>query len=87
MSGEAPSPDPLAKLITEARAGRLNLRIEPEQFVYIEQDCQRFKDLIRYMQREAEYRSCSMGNRSRQSAIDIRTSLRQTLPRKGKRLG
>lgn len=54
MSEDTPPRSPLANLITEAREGRLGLRIEPEEFVYIDRDCQRFKDLIRFMQREAE---------------------------------
>lgn len=45
---------PLGNLITEARQGRLALRIEPEDFVYIDRDCERFKALIQQLQREAE---------------------------------
>ncbi|MBF6211703.1 hypothetical protein IU433_16580 [Nocardia puris] len=48
------APSPLANLITEAREGRLGLRIEPEDFVYIDRDCQRFLDLIDTMKDEAE---------------------------------
>ncbi|RBO86877.1 hypothetical protein [Nocardia puris] len=48
------TPSPLANLITEAREGRLGLRIEPEDFVYIDRDCTRFLELIENMQREAE---------------------------------
>lgn len=44
----------MPNLITEVREGRLGLRIEPEEFVYIDRDCERFKMLIRRMQREAE---------------------------------
>ncbi|MBF6365031.1 hypothetical protein IU433_07140 [Nocardia puris] len=51
---ENEAPSPLANLITEAREGRLGLRIEPEDFVYIDRDCTRFMELIRRMQREAE---------------------------------
>ncbi|WP_067840262.1 hypothetical protein [Nocardia lijiangensis] len=45
---------PIANLITEAREGRLTLRIEPEEFVYIDRDCERFKLLIQSMQDEAQ---------------------------------
>lgn len=51
---EDTAPRPIANLITEAREGRLQLRIEPEDFVYIDRDCERFKRLIRTMQGEAE---------------------------------
>lgn len=52
---ETTSPQgPLTNLITDAREGRLGLRIEPEEFVYIDRDCERFKTLIQFMQREAE---------------------------------
>ncbi|WP_040834150.1 hypothetical protein [Nocardia brevicatena] len=54
MSEGTPPRRSLTNLITEAREGRLGLRIEPEEFVYIDRDCERFKTLIRLMQREAE---------------------------------
>lgn len=54
MSEEPPPPGPLTNLISAAREGSLRLRIEPEEFVYIDRDCQRFKTLIRTMQTEAE---------------------------------
>ncbi|WP_225725504.1 MULTISPECIES: hypothetical protein [unclassified Nocardia] len=53
MSDDATSRGPLANLVTEAKEGRLGLRIEPEDFVYIDRDCQRFMDLIQAMQRDA----------------------------------
>lgn len=54
MSEDQAPRGPLSNLIVEAREGRLGLRIEPEEFVYIDRDCERFLTLIRYMQREAE---------------------------------
>ncbi|TQM28899.1 hypothetical protein [Nocardia bhagyanarayanae] len=45
---------PIANLITDAREGRLGLRMEPEDFVYIDRDCERFKLAIRAMQHEAQ---------------------------------
>ncbi|WP_433195398.1 hypothetical protein ACQP1G_41245 [Nocardia sp. CA-107356] len=44
------SPSPLANLITEAREGRLTVRLDLEKFVYIDRDCQYFKDQIRDIQ-------------------------------------
>jgi hypothetical protein len=41
------SPSPLANLITEAREGRLTVRMDLEKFVYIDRDCEYFKDQIR----------------------------------------
>ncbi|MFR9751423.1 hypothetical protein ACL02S_10340 [Nocardia sp. 004] len=54
MSAEGTAAGPLANLITEAREGRLGLRVEPEDFVYIDRDCQRFMDLIQAMQSKAK---------------------------------
>ncbi|MET7772924.1 hypothetical protein [Nocardia sp. NPDC005366] len=53
MAEDNSVPSKLPNLITEAREGRLGLRIEPEEFVYIDRDCQRFMDLIQRMQRAA----------------------------------
>ena len=41
---------PLANLITEAREGRLTVRMDLEKFVYIDRDCEYFKDEIRKIQ-------------------------------------
>ncbi|WP_328406243.1 hypothetical protein [Nocardia sp. NBC_00403] len=40
------SASPLANLITEAREGRLTVRMDLERFVYIDRDCEYFKDQI-----------------------------------------
>ncbi|MEV2218686.1 hypothetical protein AB0E01_02255 [Nocardia vinacea] len=45
------SASPLANLITEAREGRLMIRMDLEKFVYIDRDCEYFKDQIRKIQR------------------------------------
>ncbi|MEU1983635.1 hypothetical protein [Nocardia sp. NPDC019395] len=54
MSDEPAPPGPLSNLISAAHDGSLGLRIAPEEFVYIDRDCERFKVLIRTMQKEAE---------------------------------
>ncbi|WP_431957681.1 hypothetical protein [Nocardia lijiangensis] len=54
MTEDNAAPRPIANLITEAREGRLQLRIAPEDFVYIDRDCERFKMLITDLQREAQ---------------------------------
>lgn len=59
MSENGTTPNTLAGLITEANEGRLSVRIgtdvrvDAEEFVYIDRDCQSFKDLIRELQRTA----------------------------------
>ncbi|MEU1955243.1 hypothetical protein [Nocardia rhamnosiphila] len=62
MSEEA-TPRPLEDLLTEAREGRLSVnlgaglpdsvRVNAEEFVYMERDCEGFKLLIRELQRIA----------------------------------
>lgn len=44
------SASPLANLITEAREGRLTIRMDLEKFVYIDRDCEYFKTQIRDIQ-------------------------------------
>ncbi|WP_406233268.1 hypothetical protein [Nocardia sp. NBC_01009] len=44
------SSSPLANLITEAREGRLTVRMDLEKFVYLDRDCDYFKDQIRDIQ-------------------------------------
>ncbi|MGQ4617318.1 hypothetical protein [Nocardia sp. R7R-8] len=51
MSEDSPLPRPLANLINEARDGRLAVRMDPEQFVYVDRDCEFFKGRIRDIQR------------------------------------
>ncbi|WP_280208806.1 hypothetical protein [Nocardia cyriacigeorgica] len=59
MSENGTTPNTLAGLITEANEGRLSVRIsqdvrvDAEEFVHIDRDCQSFKDLIRELQRTA----------------------------------
>lgn len=62
MSGDEP-PRPLEGLITEVREGRLSVnfcagspdavRVNAEEFVYIDRDCEGFKLLIQQLQRTA----------------------------------
>ncbi|WP_433601007.1 hypothetical protein ACQPXH_04065 [Nocardia sp. CA-135953] len=42
---------PLANLITEAREGRLTIRMDLEKFVYVDRDCEYFKSVILNIQR------------------------------------
>ncbi|NEW50978.1 hypothetical protein GV794_08645 [Nocardia cyriacigeorgica] len=59
MSGETPS-GPFTGMITDAAEGRLSvqlngdIRVNAEEFVYIDRDCTAFKDLIRELQTIAE---------------------------------
>ncbi|WP_227997426.1 hypothetical protein [Nocardia australiensis] len=43
-------PSPLSNLITDAREGRLTVRMDLEKFVYVDRDCQYFKEQIRQIQ-------------------------------------
>ncbi|MBF4999775.1 hypothetical protein IRT45_21775 [Nocardia sp. BSTN01] len=45
-----PAQRPLAGLIEEAKAGRLNVRMDLEKFVYIDRDCNFFKENISAIQ-------------------------------------
>lgn len=51
MADDTTSASPLANLITEAREGRLTIRMDLEKFVYIDRDCEYFKDVILKMRR------------------------------------
>ncbi|GAA5058222.1 hypothetical protein [Nocardia callitridis] len=51
MSEENP-PRPLANLIDEAHEGRLLVRMDPEQFVRVDRDCEFFKNAIRDIQQK-----------------------------------
>ncbi|WP_019932818.1 hypothetical protein [Nocardia sp. BMG111209] len=59
MGDDASSERPLAQLITEAQAGRLSVdlsddvRVNAEEFAYIERDCEAFKHEIQKLQRIA----------------------------------
>lgn len=44
-------PSPLANLINEAREGRLSVRMDLEKFVYLDRDCEYFKNEILKIQR------------------------------------
>lgn len=79
MSEETAPSGPLTNLISAARDGNLSLRIEPEEFVYIDRDCERFKVMIRTMQREAEAISLIEGVQWGLGADNPRLSSAQTL--------
>ncbi|WP_234390777.1 hypothetical protein [Nocardia suismassiliense] len=46
-----PQVRPMANILNEAREGRLAIELKPEDFVYIDRDCQYFKDAIQNIQR------------------------------------
>ncbi|NKY27754.1 hypothetical protein NG2371_01843 [Nocardia gamkensis] len=50
MSGDDNLPRPLTNLVNDAREGRLLVRMDPEQFVYVDRDCEFFKTKIRDIQ-------------------------------------
>ncbi|ATL67390.1 hypothetical protein [Nocardia terpenica] len=52
MAGDekTPPPRPLANLIGEAKAGSLTVRMDLEKFVYLDRDCNFFKENIRKVQ-------------------------------------
>ncbi|WP_327097224.1 hypothetical protein OIE68_46485 [Nocardia vinacea] len=63
MSAESTTPSsagPLASAIKDAQDGKLTVsfsnevRVNADEFVYIERDCEAFKEEIRYLQRIAE---------------------------------
>jgi hypothetical protein len=41
----------MANTLSEAREGRLKVELKPEDFVYIDRDCEYFKGVIRQIQR------------------------------------
>ncbi|WP_433758782.1 hypothetical protein [Nocardia sp. CA-135398] len=51
MADDTTTASPLANLITEAREGRLTIRMDLEKFVYIDRDCEYVKDVILKIQR------------------------------------
>ncbi|MEU0876503.1 hypothetical protein [Nocardia brasiliensis] len=44
-------PRPMSNILTEAREGRLAIELKAEDFVYIDRDCEYFKDVIQKIQR------------------------------------
>ena len=53
MSDEPP-PRPMANMLNAANEGQLSVQMKPEEFVYLERDCEHFKKLIRRIQRIAD---------------------------------
>ncbi|MCP2298214.1 hypothetical protein APR11_004655 [Nocardia amikacinitolerans] len=43
-------PRPMANLLSAAREGYVSVEMKPEQFIYIDRDCQYFKETIRQIQ-------------------------------------
>ncbi|MFQ6394363.1 hypothetical protein ACLMAJ_12980 [Nocardia sp. KC 131] len=54
MSDDKAPASPLTNFIGAAREGRLLVRMDPEQFVYLDRDCQFFKDQIRLIQTDMD---------------------------------
>lgn len=51
---EDQSPRPMANLLAAARAGNATVSMNPEDFVYIDRDCEYFKAMIRRIQTVAD---------------------------------
>lgn len=51
MTDDSEQPRPMANILTEAREGRLSIELKAEDFVYIDRDCDYFKDVIRNIQK------------------------------------
>ncbi|MFG1792296.1 hypothetical protein [Nocardia sp. NPDC049149] len=51
MGDDQASPRPMANMISAAREGQLAVEMKAEDFVYIDRDCEHFKDSIRKIQR------------------------------------
>ncbi|MBO0852344.1 MAG: hypothetical protein J2P18_01090 [Nocardia sp.] len=49
-SGDQQRPHPLANLLNDAKAGKIKVRMDLEQFVYIDRDCQTFLNNIEQIQ-------------------------------------
>ncbi|MFF3226348.1 hypothetical protein ACFYV7_26365 [Nocardia suismassiliense] len=49
-----PTPRPMANLLSAVRDGQATVEMKPEDFVYIDRDCEYFKRLIRRVQGIAE---------------------------------
>ncbi|WP_330253517.1 hypothetical protein OG874_02565 [Nocardia sp. NBC_00565] len=79
MADDSKSAGPLANLIIEAREGRLQVSIKPEDFVYIDRDCERFKELIRAMQQQATDLSRRENNQWGLGADNAKLTSAQTL--------
>lgn len=54
MSDENAPSRPMANLLNAAREGQVSVELTPEDFVYIDRDCQFFKDAIRDIQEVAD---------------------------------
>lgn len=94
-----PPQRPLEGLINDAKEGRLtvnfnqDVRVNAEEFAYIERDCQAFKDSIRNIQQIAKEISSDcerdlfaeeMGVRRGSGDLDLCPNLGAPFPRKGR---
>ncbi|MFC9435064.1 hypothetical protein [Nocardia sp. NPDC057030] len=50
----APTPRPMANLLSAVQEGKATVEMKPEDFVYIDRDCEYFKGVIRQIQGLAE---------------------------------
>ena len=48
------SPRPMANMLEAARGGQLSISMRPEEFIYLDRDCDYFKNTILQIQRIAE---------------------------------
>lgn len=53
MSDE-PAPRPMANMLTAANEGQITVQMSPEEFIYLDRDCEVFKAAIRQIQTLAE---------------------------------
>ncbi|WP_406280402.1 hypothetical protein OH799_14145 [Nocardia sp. NBC_00881] len=51
---KAPPARPMANVINAVRDGQVNIEMTPEDFIYIDRDCEYFKDSIRQIQRSMD---------------------------------
>ncbi|MGI5216992.1 hypothetical protein [Nocardia sp. CA-290969] len=51
---EEPAPRPMANLLNAANEGQVSVQMTPEEFIYLDRDCETFKLAIRDIQRKAE---------------------------------
>ncbi|WP_327119800.1 hypothetical protein OHB12_14545 [Nocardia sp. NBC_01730] len=51
---KAQPPRPMANMLAAAREGQLGIQMMPEDFIYIDRDCEYFKDVIQKIQRSMD---------------------------------
>lgn len=51
---DEPAPRPMANMISAANEGQITVQMSPEEFIYLDRDCETFKTAIRQIQRLAD---------------------------------